>query len=98
MSQHVMHISWHLGYVALWGWEVASGLHDVVVQPPYKLNCWGSLSANKMQGASNLNWWSIVWEGYIGFGGLGGGKQVGCKGGGTRPKSETEPPSLGFGE
>ena len=38
-------------------------------------------------------------EGYAGVDGLGGGKRAVCEEGcGTEPKSETEPPSLGFGE
>ena len=38
-------------------------------------------------------------EGHAGVDGLGGGKQaVREEGGGTKPKSETEPLSLGFAE
>jgi hypothetical protein len=46
-----------------------------------------------------LDWENVGGEGHAGVDGLGGGKRaVREEGGGTEPKSETEPPSLGFAE
>ena len=47
----------------------------------------------------NSDWENVGGKGHTGVDGLGGGKRaVRKEGGGTEPKSETELPSLGFGE
>ena len=45
--------------------------------------CWGSVLANKMQGALDLDLGSVAGKGYIRVGVLGGGKRVVCEVGGT---------------
>ena len=46
----------------------------------------------------NLDWENMGGKGHTGVDGLGGAKQAVCEEDGAKPKSETEPPSLGFGE